>query len=93
MCKIQQQFFNQTLVIKSAFVLRFPARTQSPKTLATMCEPPLRLDLAAISTLKSAGKRMTKRQFFTSFAAPKLVTGDLSPVHIWNYMLIGLALF
>ena len=38
-CKIQQQFFNLTLVIKPAFVLRFPARTQSPETLCDIPKP------------------------------------------------------
>ena len=34
--KTQRQFFNWTLVIIQAFVLLFPARTQSPETLCDM---------------------------------------------------------
>ena len=44
-CKIQRWFFDWTLVIISAFVLRFPARTQSPETLAVILKNRPQLNL------------------------------------------------
>ncbi|QLH47515.1 MAG: hypothetical protein HWD58_18950 [Bacteroidota bacterium] len=53
-----------------------------PQTVGHNVRTTIALRFGGDFYLKSAGKRMTNRQFFISFTAPKLVTEDLSPVLI-----------